>query len=106
LAHVDEATLFVLFAASHDAAYATATEFVADSGYLLAPVDATPGPPPHHAAVVTLLAALRRTHLPASPAPGSTSDNAPIRTCGTLVNPQGAGLRALPRRILGRVLKP
>jgi hypothetical protein len=94
LAHVDEARLFVLFAASHDAAYATATEFVADSGYLLAPVDATPGPPPHHAAVVTLLAALRRTHLPASPAPGNTSDNAPIRTCGTIVNPQGAGLRA------------
>jgi hypothetical protein len=100
LSHVDEAIRFVLFAAPDDVAYATGTEFVADGGYLLAPVDATSGAPLHHAAVVILLAALRRTHLPASPAPGSTSENAPIRTCGTIVNPQGAGLRVLSRRIL------
>jgi hypothetical protein len=76
---------------------ATGTECVADSGYLLAPVDATSGPPLHHAAVVILLAALRRTHLPASPAPGSTSDNAPIRTCGAIVNPRGGRVFAYCR---------
>jgi hypothetical protein len=85
LAHVDEAMLFVLFAASHDAAYATGTECVADSGYLLAPVDATSGPPLHHAAVVILLAALRRTHVPASPAArrsGAGADRALTRDGG------------------------
>jgi hypothetical protein len=82
LAHVDEATRFVLFAASDDAAYATGTEFVADGGYLLAPVDATSGPPPHHAAVVILLAALRRTHLPASPAPGAPPKTPPSGHAG------------------------
>jgi 3alpha(or 20beta)-hydroxysteroid dehydrogenase len=41
LAHVDDVIRFVLFAASDDAAYATGTEFVADGGYLLGPVDAT-----------------------------------------------------------------
>ena len=91
MSHVDEAILFVLFAASHDAAYATGTEFVADSGYLLAPVDATSGPPLHHAAVVILLAALRRTHLPASPAPGSTSDKRPYPGMRDHREPPGGG---------------
>jgi hypothetical protein len=54
LANVDDVTPVVLFAAPPDAAYATGTEFVSDSGYVLAPVDATSGPPLHHAAVVIL----------------------------------------------------
>jgi hypothetical protein len=74
------------------------TEFVADGGYLLAPVDATSGLPLHHAAVVILLATLRRTHLPASPAPGSTSENAPNRWRTPRRRRQRRGRTVWPRR--------
>jgi hypothetical protein len=89
-----------------DVAYATGTAFVADGGYLLAPVDATAGPPLHYAAFVILLAALRRTHLPASPTPGDLRKRPYPDVRGHREPARGAGLRALPRRILGRVLKP
>ena len=69
-------------------AYATGTEFVADGGYLLAPVDATSGPPLHHAAVVILPGRAAPDAPARESGTGSTSENAPIRTSGAIVNPR------------------